>query len=67
MRTDHVESRLLDIEAAAAYLSLSPKTIRNRLGPKAEQPFPVRPKRFGRRVLFDRRDLDAYVDGLPRE
>jgi hypothetical protein len=58
---------LLDIEATAAYLAISPKTIRNRLGPKAEIPFPVRPKRFGRRVLFDRRDLDAYVDGLPHE
>jgi hypothetical protein len=50
---------------AAEYLSISPKTIRNGLGPKAPKPFPVRPKRFGKRVLFDIKDLEKYVDGLP--
>jgi hypothetical protein len=57
--------RLLGVEQAAAYLSLSPKTIRNGLARDAERPFPVKPKRFGRRVLFDIRDLDAYVDAMP--
>lgn len=59
--------RLLGVEQAAAYLSLSPKTIRNGLARDAERPFPVKPKRYGRRVLFDIRDLDAYVDALPSE
>ena len=57
--------RLLGVEQAAAYLSLSPKTIRNGLARDAERPFPVKPKRYGRRVLFDIRDLDAYVDAMP--
>ena len=57
--------RLLGIEQAAEYLSISPKTIRNGLGPKAPQPFPVKPKKHGKRVLFDIQDLDRYVDGLP--
>jgi hypothetical protein len=57
--------RLLGVELAATYLGLSPKTIRNGLSRDAERPFPVKPKRYGRRVLFDIRDLDAYVDAMP--
>lgn len=57
--------RLLSIPLAAEYLGIAEKTIRNRLGPRAENPFPVRPKRFGKRVLFDIRDLDAFVDSMP--
>lgn len=57
--------RLLNIDQTGVYLGISPKTIRNRLGPKAPNPFPVKPKRIGRRVLFDVKDLDSYVDSLP--
>ena len=56
--------RLLSIEETAEYLGISPKTIRNRLGPRAPNPFPVKPKRIGKRVLFDVRNLDFYVDSL---
>lgn len=59
-----VRRRLLNIEKTAEYLSISPKTIRNRLGPRAPDPFPVKPRRIGKRVLFDVRDLDQYVDSL---
>jgi len=59
-----IKPRLLSIEETAAYLSISPKTIRNRLGPKAPDPFPVNPKRVGKRVLFDIKDLDKYIDTL---
>ena len=57
--------KLLSIELAAEYLSISPKTIRNGLGPRAPQPFPVKAKRFRKRVLFDINDLERYADGLP--
>jgi hypothetical protein len=59
--------KLLSIEQAAEYLSISPKTIRNGLGPRAPKPFPVKAKRFGKRVLFDIKDLEKYADGLPYE
>jgi len=60
-----IRPRLLSVEEAAAYLSISPKTIRNGLGPRAKEAFPVKPKRAaGKRVLFDIRDLDNYVDSL---
>ncbi len=56
--------RLLPIPEAAAYLGISPKTIRNGLGPRAAKPFPVKAVRLGGRVLFRREDLDQYVDRL---
>ena len=56
---------LLSTVQAARYLGISPKTLYNRCCKKASNPFPVKPKRIGRRVLFDVRDLDSYVDSLP--
>ena len=56
--------RLLGVADAARYLGISAKTIRNRLGPRAKVPFPVKPNRIGRKVLFEREDLDAFADGL---
>ena len=56
----------MSIDIAAEYLSISGKSIRNRLGPKAPDPFPIKPKRIGKRVLFDKADIDKFVDGLPR-
>ena len=59
--------KLLGIDQAAEYLSISPKTIRNGLGRKSPCPFPVKHKKFGRRILFDRDDLDAYANSLGHE
>jgi hypothetical protein len=56
--------RLMSVEDAAEYLSIAPKTIRNGLSRDAVKPFPVKPKHYGKRVLFDKLDLDAYVDSL---
>lgn len=60
-----LKPRLLSINDTAKYLGISAKTIRNRLGPKAPKPFPIKHKRWGKRVLFDKKDLDKYVDSLP--
>ena len=59
--------RLLPINEAAAYLGISPKTIRNGLGRKAVKPFPVKPVKIGSRVLFKREDLESYVNTLNKE
>jgi excisionase family DNA binding protein len=56
--------RLLSVEEAACYLGLSPRTVYNAVAPKSKSPFPVKPKRIGKLVRFDVRDLDKYVDGL---
>lgn len=47
--------RLMSIDFAAAYLSRSESVIRER-GPT--------PKRDGRSVLYDKRDLDRWADRL---
>lgn len=47
--------RLMSIDLAAGYLGLGISTIRSH-GPK--------PKRWGSRVLYDRRDLDRWADAL---
>jgi predicted DNA-binding transcriptional regulator AlpA len=62
-----ITPRLLSVEQAARFLGIAPKTLRNRIGPRAKHPFPVRPKKIGKRVLFDRRDLDDFVNSLPHE
>jgi excisionase family DNA binding protein len=56
--------RLMSVKIAAQYLSLSPRTIYNAISKNAETPFPVRPKRYGKRVLFEKKDLDKWVDSL---
>jgi len=59
-----MDRRLLDVKAAAAYLSISARTLYNGIAPKSKNPFPVKPKRIGKLVRFDIRDLDRYVDSL---
>ncbi len=61
-RIEH--KRLLSVEETAAYLGLSPRTIYNQIGPRAKKPFPVKPKRIGKLVKFDLRDLEQYVDSI---
>ena len=56
--------RLLSVPETAKYLGISPKTIYNGIYRNAETSFPVKPKRRGRRVLFDIRDLESYVDSM---
>jgi predicted DNA-binding transcriptional regulator AlpA len=67
VRDFKMERRLLTIEFAAKYLGISPKTLRNRIGRKAPNPFPIKPNRIGKRVLFDIKDLDIFIDSLPGE
>jgi hypothetical protein len=60
--------KLLTIELAAQYIGLAPKTLRNRLGRRAKEPFPVKPRRQGRgKIVFLRDDLDKYAAKLPVE
>jgi hypothetical protein len=62
-----IQPRLLDVKQTADYLSIAVKTLRNRLGPRAKNPFPVKPKRIGKRVLFDKCDLDKFIDSMTTE
>jgi len=56
--------RLLSVEETASYLGISARTIYNKIGRKAKEKFPVKPKRIGKLVKFDIRDLDSYIESL---
>jgi len=52
---------LMDVPLAAFYVSMAEKTLRNEI---SSGTFPVKPIRRGRKVLFKKKDLDEYIDGL---
>lgn len=58
------KKRLLSVEEVGAYLGISPRTIYNGICRGSKKPFPIKPKRVGKLVRFDIKDLDRYVDSL---
>lgn len=64
MKEKTVGKRLMSVEETAEYLGLARQTLYNRIAPKAKNPFPIRPKRIGGKPLFDRQEVDRYIDGL---
>lgn len=56
--------RLLTVEEAGQYLGIAARTIYNQVAPKSKKPFPVKPKRVGKLIRFDLRDLEQYVETL---
>ncbi len=61
---EYAGRRLLTIKETATYLGLSPRTIYNMVAPKSKKPFPVKPKKIGKLVRFDIKDLDRYISSL---
>ena len=59
-----VMPRLLTVAQAAEYLNISARSLYNRTGPRAKNPFPVRPKRIGRSLRFDKQELDRFIASL---
>ena len=51
-----MRSRLLSVKEACAYLNCSRATLH-----RLEEAAVLLPKRFGRKVVYDRVDLDAYI------
>ncbi|MFC1534407.1 helix-turn-helix domain-containing protein [Thermodesulfobacteriota bacterium] len=64
MDNQPIQKRLFSVEEAAQFLGLSPRTIYNGTGRKAKNPFPIKPKRIGKLIKFDLRDLERYVEAL---
>lgn len=63
-KSSGTHKRFLSVQETAQYLGISPSTIYNRISRRSEYPFPLRPKRIGRRVRFDIEDLNKYMDAL---
>jgi predicted DNA-binding transcriptional regulator AlpA len=57
-----LERRMLGVQELSQYLGLRPQTIYNRV---CAGNFPIKHKRFGRLLKWDRRDVDHYLDALP--
>jgi predicted DNA-binding transcriptional regulator AlpA len=55
------KQRYMSLTEAALYIGIAPKTLYNRLAGYTTKPFPVKPKRVGGRIIFDREKLDAYM------
>ena len=60
--TMSLERRMFGINELADYIGLSPQTIYNRLSAGT---FPIKSTRLGRRLKWDRKDIDHYLDKLP--
>lgn len=65
VKVEAIRPRLVSVSDAATYLGLAPKTLRNRLSDK-DNPFPVRPRYYGGKPLFEVSELDAFIDSLAR-
>jgi len=55
---------LLTVKELAAILKISPRTIYNAIHRRAIKPFPIKPKRVGRLIRFDSKDVNDYIDSL---
>ena len=59
-----IPRRLFRVAEAASYLGISPRTIYNGVAPGSENPFPVRHKKRGKVVLFEKKDQDEFADSI---
>ncbi|MBW2096595.1 MAG: helix-turn-helix domain-containing protein [Deltaproteobacteria bacterium] len=58
------KKRFLSVQETAQYLGISPQTVCNKISCATEHQLPLKPKRIGRRVLFDIDDLNKYLESL---
>ena len=54
--------RMLDIKELAIRIGLAPQTIRNQLNCGT---FPIKTKKLGRKLVWDIKDVDRFLDNLP--
>ena len=58
-----MEKRMFCVEDLAHYIGLAPQTIKNQLYAGR---FPIPPTRLGRKLLWDKKLVDKFLDNLPR-
>lgn len=57
-----LEKRMLGVKELSGYLGISHQSIYNQLSAGT---FPIKTKRIGRLLKWDRRDVDRFLDRLP--
>jgi hypothetical protein len=55
--------RMMNFEELGEYIGLSPQTIRNKYYARS---FPIPAKKIFSKILFDKQDVDKYLDKLPK-
>ncbi len=56
-------NRLMTLAEVAAYIRHAPGSLRNMI---SQGNLPFKFIKWGRKILFDRRDVDKWIDHLPR-
>ena len=64
MENNYKGQRLLSVKETAKLMGLSPQSIYNGVCRKTKRKFPIKPKRIGRLVKFDIKDIEAYIRSL---
>ncbi len=59
--------RLLTVEQTAERLGIAAQTIYNGISRRTLKPFPIKTKRWGRKVLFDSTDIESFIQSMPYE
>jgi predicted DNA-binding transcriptional regulator AlpA len=59
-----IAKRWLRVDEAAEYVGMKRGSLYNGTSKKSKKPFPVRPKRLGRKILFDVHELDQYLESI---
>ena len=57
------EKRMMNFNELADYIGLKPQTIRNKF---YAGEFPIPAKKIFSKVLWDKKDVDKYLDKLPK-
>jgi excisionase family DNA binding protein len=58
------DKRGYTVREAAEYLGISPQTIYNGISRNPTVQLPIKPKRFGRKPIFLKEDLDRMLEEL---
>lgn len=57
--------KLLTVEQTAERLGIAAQTIYNGISRRTLKPFPIKAKRWGRKVLFDSVDVESFIESMP--
>jgi predicted DNA-binding transcriptional regulator AlpA len=58
-----IQKRMMNFVELAEYIGLSPQTIRNKF---YAGEFPIPAKKIFSKVLWDKKDVDKYLDKIPK-
>jgi predicted DNA-binding transcriptional regulator AlpA len=60
---ENISRRMLGIEEVSTIIGLKPQTIRNKL---SNGTFPIATRKIGRLLKWDSKDIERFLDSLPK-